>query len=291
MSSLDTVFCNFFVAKPRFWREWLSQVRAHIRAGGAGGDAARPSAEPCRHLRNGHRSGKGVHHRSAWHRCCCGRRSSGRWNASIPSLLPQASAQLLQVAGGPGPDGARCAEDRLHEERHRALPGAVSTFPRPDRPAREPRARRGYGAGLGGAQGPAAPSGPSDDSTPWSFPVRPRDQGRQQRSAGAIRPAPSCRGHSPRSGLRARRSRPPRRQASRSPAHSTPWKAIRKPSPWPAGSIGTSSRPTCRTRTWLTLLPGRKYDFIVLADVIEHLEAPGRLLRRLPACSRRKGAC
>jgi hypothetical protein len=23
MSSLDTVFCNYFVAKPRFWREWL----------------------------------------------------------------------------------------------------------------------------------------------------------------------------------------------------------------------------------------------------------------------------
>ncbi|MDR3518910.1 MAG: class I SAM-dependent methyltransferase [Azospirillaceae bacterium] len=29
-------------------------------------------------------------------------------------------------------------------------------------------------------------------------------------------------------------------------------------------------------------LPDRRYDFIVLADVLEHLEAPGRLLRRLP---------
>ncbi|HTV49698.1 MAG TPA: tetratricopeptide repeat protein [Steroidobacteraceae bacterium] len=31
------------------------------------------------------------------------------------------------------------------------------------------------------------------------------------------------------------------------------------------------------------LLPGRRYDFIVLADVLEHLEAPGEVLRRLPA--------
>ncbi len=25
MSSLDTVYCNYFVAKPRFWKEWLSK--------------------------------------------------------------------------------------------------------------------------------------------------------------------------------------------------------------------------------------------------------------------------
>ena len=248
MSSLDTVYCNFFVAKPRFWREWLAKCELIFELAEQG---VTPLGQALsRVVTYGTATAPAkvfVIERVAslllW--------SQKQWTVECfnPIVLPQASAKLLQVAGGPDLmvlDALKVAYTKSGTEHYLALY-------RHFRDQIVQRANRAPGTDTAQSAGPpqaAASSGPVttaprgasrydreikvDSNDPLARFARRLPPGRQS-SIWAVGPAFSAAS----------------RQASRRPALSMPWRAIRKPSPWPEGSIGTSSRPTCRTRTWL----------------------------------------
>jgi 2-polyprenyl-3-methyl-5-hydroxy-6-metoxy-1,4-benzoquinol methylase len=279
MSSLDTVYCNYFVAKPRFWLEWLTKCELIFELAEQGmtplGQALSrvvtygTATAPAKVF---------VIERVAslllW--------SQKQWTTACfnPILMPQASAKLVQVAG---PDllvldALKVAHTKSGTEHYLAL----------YRHLREQiiqRANRAPGAGT--AQSPGASPGAAS-----SGPVTtaPRGASRYDRE------------------IKVDSNDPLARFARRLPAGATVLDL--GCGPGVLGRITAKLEKTCtfdavegdaeavamargfyrhiiaadlQNADLAALLPERKYDFIVLADVIEHLEAPGRLLRRLPA--------
>lgn len=278
MSSLNTVYCNFFVAKPRFWREWLAKCELIF-------ELAEQGLSPL-----GQALSRVVTYGTAtapakvfviervtslllW--------SQRQWTVETfnPILLPQASAKLLQVAGGPDLmvlDALKIAYTKSGTEHYLAL----------YRHFRDQIVRRANGTGTapspGASQTAAASSGPVTTA--------PHGASRYDRK------------------IKVDSNDPLARFARRLPAGATVLDL--GCGPGVLGRVTASLEKACtfdavegdpeavamargfyrdiiaadlQDADLAALLPGRKYDFIVLADVIEHLEAPGRLLRRLPA--------
>jgi 2-polyprenyl-3-methyl-5-hydroxy-6-metoxy-1,4-benzoquinol methylase len=287
MSSLDTIYCNFFVAKPRFWREWLAKCEILF---GLAEQGLTPLGQALnRVVTYGTATAPAkvfVIERVAslllW--------SQKQWvvEGFNSILLPQASAKLLQVAGGPDLmvlDALKIAYARSGIEHYLAL----------YRHLRDNLVKRaGAAAGSGGAQSPGAAqgsAGASDQASPT-----PRGASRYDR------------------GINIEINDPLSRIAQRIP----PGAAVLDLGCGPGvlGRLTASLKTPCtldavegdpeaaatasafyrhiiaadlQNADLAALLPGRRYDFIVLADVIEHLEAPGRLLRRLPALLQPQG--
>ncbi|HEX5208585.1 MAG TPA: class I SAM-dependent methyltransferase [Steroidobacteraceae bacterium] len=282
MSSLDTVYCNFFVATPRFWREWLAKCEIIF-------DLAEQGLTPLGQALN-----RVVTYGTAtapakvfviervtslllW--------SQKQWTAACFNsiLLPQASARLLQVAGGPDLmvlDALKVAYAKSGTEHYLALYRHL-------RDNLIKRANGGAGASTAQSSGTAhsPPASPSAPVTP-----APRGASRYDRE------------------IKVDANDPLARFAQRLPAGATVLDL--GCGPGVLGRLTASLKKPCtldavegdpeavamargfyrdiiaadlQNADLAAMLPGRKYDFIVLADVIEHLEAPGRLLRRLPA--------
>ncbi|HEV2442512.1 MAG TPA: class I SAM-dependent methyltransferase, partial [Steroidobacteraceae bacterium] len=293
MSSLDTIFCNFFVAKPRFWREWLARCEPIF-------DLAEQGLTPLGQALNrvvtyGTATAPAkvfVMERVAslllW--------SQRQWAVECFNsiLLPQASAKLLQFASGPDLmvlDALKIAYAKSGTEHYLAL----------YRHFRDNLVKRANAApGPAGAQGPG----------PAQSPGTARSPGTAQGSAGsgqAATPTPQGASRYERE-IKLDANDPLARFAQRLPAGATVLDLGCGP-----GVLGRLTAKLGKSGTFdavegdpeaaamargfyrdiiaadlqnadlAALFPERKYDFIVLADVIEHLEAPGRLLRRLPA--------
>ena len=279
MSSLDTVFCNYFVAKPRFWREWLAKCELLFELAEQG---VTPLGQALsRVVTYGTATAPAkvfVIERVAslllW--------SQHEWKVACfnPILLPQASAKLVQVAGGPDLltlDALKVAFRQSGTEHYVAL----------YRHVREQIIQRANRA----ANGAGAPSPAASQTTTTSEPVTtaPRGASRYDRE------------------IKVDSNDPLSRFARRLPAGATVLDL--GCGPGVLGRLTASLEKTCtfdavegdpeavtmargfyrhiiaadlQNADLAALFPERKYDFIVLADVIEHLEAPGRLLRRLP---------
>jgi 2-polyprenyl-3-methyl-5-hydroxy-6-metoxy-1,4-benzoquinol methylase len=281
MSSLDTVYCNFFVAKPRFWAEWLRRCELIF-------DAAEQAVTPLGQALNGlvtYGAGAApakvfVIERVAslvlW--------SQPHWvvKSCNPMLLPQASTRLLEVATGPDLmvlDSLKIAYARSGAEQYLAL----------YRHLRDKLIQRAVASQRTAASpnGSGAPQGPNRTSVPATPPA-----------SGASRYDRE---------LKMDANDPLARFAQRIPSGALVLDL--GCGPGVLGRLTTRLKPctldgvegdpnaaavarSCyrdivaadlQDADLAALLPGRRYDFIVLADVIEHLEAPGRLLRRLPA--------
>lgn len=280
MSSLDTVFCNFFVAKPRFWREWLSKCELIFELAEQGvtplGEALSrvvtygTATAPAKVFMIERVASLLLSSQKQW--------AVERFNSI---LLPQASAQLLQVASGPDLmvlDALKIAYSSSGTDHYLALY-------RHFRDQIVQRANRAAGAGAvqgsGGAQGPAAPSGqataPSRGATRYHREVKfdtndPLARFAQRLPAGATVLDLGC---GP--GVLGRLTASLKKSCTFDAVEGDP-EAVAMARGFYRDIIAAD----LQSAELATLLPGRKYDFIVLADVIEHLEAPGRLLRRLP---------
>lgn len=275
MSSLDTVFCNFFVAKPRFWREWLVKCELLFELAE---QAVTPLGQALsRVVTYGTATAPAkvfVIERVASLLLCSQKQwAMERFNSIT---LPQASAKLLQVASGPDLmvlDALKIAYTSSGSEHYLAL----------YRHFRDNIVKR-----ASSAPGAVAASGAA--GTPGQTAPTPRGASRYDRE------------------LKFDTNDPLARFAQRIPSGATVLDlgcgpgvlgrltaSLEKPCTFDA--VEGDPEAVARARGFYrdiiaadlqnadlaALLPGRKYDFIVLADVIEHLEAPGRLLRRLPA--------
>jgi 2-polyprenyl-3-methyl-5-hydroxy-6-metoxy-1,4-benzoquinol methylase len=280
MSSLDTVYCNFFVAKPRFWREWLAKCEFVFELAEQG---VTPLGQALsRVVTYGTATAPAkvfVIERVAslllW--------SQKQWTVACfnPILLPQASAKLLQVAGGPDLmvlDSLKVAYTKSGTEHYLALY-------RHFREQIVQRANRAPGTATAPSPGTSQAAAPVAPPT-----TAPRGASRYDRE------------------IKVDSNDPLARFARRLP----PGASVLDLGCGPGvlGRLTASLEKTCtfdavegdpeavamargfyrhiiaadlQNADLAALLPERKYDFIVLADVIEHLEAPGRLLRRLPA--------
>lgn len=299
MSSLDTIFCNFFVAKPPFWREWLARCEPIF-------DLAEQGLTPLGQALNrvvtyGTATAPAkvfVIERVAslllW--------SQRQWAVeSFNSiLLPQASAKLLQFASGPDLmvlDALKIAYAKSGSEHYVAL----------YRHFRDNLVKRANAAPCpAGTQSPGAAQGSGPAQRP---PAAQVSAGTEQATA------PTSRGASRYDReIKLDANDPLARFARRLPAGATVLDL--GCGPGVLGRLTAKLEKSCtfdavegdpeavamargfyrdiipadlQNAELAALFAGRKYDFIVLADVIEHLEAPGRLLRRLPALLRPQG--
>lgn len=297
MSSIDTIFCNYFVAKPPFWREWLAKCELIYELAEQGltplGQALNrvvtygTATAPAKVF---------VIERVAslllW--------SQRHWTVACfnPVLLPQASAKLLQFASGPDLmvlDALKMAYGKSGSEHYLAL----------YRHFRDNIVKRANATAVSaGAPSPGAAQGQAAAQSQVSA-QSPIAQG--SAGAGQITAKPRGASRYDRE-IKVDANDPLARFAQRLPAGATVLDLgcgpgvlgrltakLQKSCTFDAvegdpeavamarGSYRDIVAADLQNADLTALFPGRKYDFVVLADVIEHLEAPGRLLRRLPA--------
>ena len=287
MSSLDTMYCNFFVAKPRFWREWLAKCELIF-------DLAEQGLTPLGQALNrvvtyGTATAPAkvfVIERVAslllW--------SQKHWTVQRvnPILLPQASAKLLQVAGGPDLvvlDALKIAYASSGTEHYLALYRHFR-----DNIVKRANAPAASASAHSPAAPPATPGGPAQ-TTP-----APRGASRYDREikldandplarfAQRLPPGASILDLGCGPGVLGRLTASLKKPGTFDAVEGDP-EAVAMARGFYRDIIAAD----LQNADLASLFPGRKYDFIVLADVIEHLEAPGRLLRRLPALLQPQG--
>ena len=288
MSSLETVFCNFFVAKPRFWREWLAKCELIFELAEQGvtplGQALSrvvtygTASAPAKVFIIERVASLLLWSQKQW--------QTERYN---PILLPQASAKLLQVAGGPDLmvlDALKVAYAKSGTEHYLAL----------YRHFRDNILKRAAGAPAGNGAQPSgvATGGPTGASAPATPTTRGASRYDREikldtndplsRFAQRIPPGATVLDLGCGPGVLGRLTASLKKSCTLDAVEGDP-EAVAMARGFYRHIIAAD----LQNADLPAMLPGRKYDFIVLADVIEHLEAPGRLLRRLPALLQPEG--